>query len=315
MRVRTEKPGDVVTSAGTFGELLKDIRETAGLSQAKVAAAVPCDRSQIARIESGTRVPTLGVTQTLDQLLETGGILARLWKRINWYPAVEHPDWFQRRADMDAEAVALRIYGTDTVPGLLQVDEYIRALYSQAAPGDGGGLDDRVDARLSRQHRFLDPEGPLLVVLLEESCLRKVVGSPAVMRMQCERLLASTEQPNICVQVIRFETTADRPTTAMSLITMPDGEQWVYSESLDRGHFNNHPAVLARHSRTYDVLRAEALTASESAALIREAMEGYADDEQPRPQRRNLGQEQLQRQQRRRLRRSGPRLHGRRPRA
>ncbi|WP_408648995.1 hypothetical protein [Streptomyces poriticola] len=52
------------------------------------------------------------------------------------------------------------------------------------------------------------------------------------------------------------------------MIEMPDGQRWVYSESLDRGHFSDDPAVFVRHSRTCDVLRADVLSASGSAALI-----------------------------------------------
>lgn len=314
MRARIEKPGEVVTSAGMFGELLRDIRETAGVSQARVAAKIPCDRSQIARIELGTRIPALDVVQTLDRVLETGGFLARMWRKVDWHPTLSHPDWFQRRAAMDAKASAVREYGTDTIPGLLQAPEYVRALYAAADPGNEGDLEERVEARLGRQLRFLDPEGPLLMALLEEACLRRVVGGAAVMRKQCERLLDVVQLPNIYVRVLRLDSVADRPNTAMSLLTLPQNEQWVYSESLDQGHFISRPEEVAGYVRTYDVLGAHALNADDSAALIREAMEGYADDEHPRHQRRKVGQEQLQRQQRRKLRRSGPRLYGRRPR-
>ncbi|WP_329136102.1 helix-turn-helix domain-containing protein [Streptomyces sp. NBC_01476] len=317
MLKRKPEAGDLATSADTFGELLKDLRDTAGMSQAKLAAQIPCDRSQIARIEAGTRVPQKNLVETCDELLETGGLLIRLWRRINWYPVVEHPDWFKRRAAMDAEAVAVREYGTQVIPGLLQTEEYIRTLFSLAASDEDGNLNERVKARLSRQHRYLnDPEGPLLVVVLDESCIRRVVGGPAVMRDQCERLLTAGKQPNIRIQVVPFTESALTPATRpMSLITLPDGEDWVYSESLDRGHFTDDPKVLARHSRTYDVLRADALSASNSAALISEAMEGYGHHEHPRPERRKMGQKQLQRQQRRKLRRGGPRLHGHRPRS
>jgi hypothetical protein len=96
----------------------------------------------------------------------------------------------------------------------------------------------------------------------------------------------------------------------MSLITLPDGHKWVYSESLDRGHFNDDPAVYARHSQTYDVLRADAPSARESAALISDVMEGYEHHGQARAERGDLDQEQLQRRQRRRLHRIRPRIPG-----
>jgi hypothetical protein len=100
---------------------------------------------------------------------------------------VEHPDWFRRRAEVDAQAVALREYQERVIPGLLQTEECARALFSRVT--DLGEAEDRVRARMSRQQRFLDAEGPLYQVVSDESCLRTVVGGPQVMRGQCAHLL------------------------------------------------------------------------------------------------------------------------------
>ncbi|MCR8577422.1 helix-turn-helix domain-containing protein [Streptomyces sp. Isolate_219] len=296
-----------------FGEVLKHFREAAGFTQEELSNKIPCDRSQVARVEAGTRVPQDTFAKQCDELLGTGGVLLRLWGRIDWYPEVQHPDWFERRAEMDAEAVALRQYQAQVMPGLLQSEEYAWGLFSDVANSERA--EERVRARLSRQGRFLDEDGPLYVAVLDESCLRNVVGSAAVMRGQCAHLLTVGQRPNIRIQVApAHHPELIRPKTSMTLITLPKGEQWVYSESLDRGHFNDDPAVFARHSQTYDVLRADALSARESAALITEAMEGYGDDEQARTQCGDLDQEQLQRPRRRGLHRNSPRYPRRRPR-
>ncbi|MEU9572936.1 helix-turn-helix transcriptional regulator [Streptomyces massasporeus] len=294
-----------------FGEVLRHFREAAGLTQEGLARQIPCDRSHVARVEAGTRVPQDTFAKTCDELLCTGGVLARLWGRIDWYPQVEHPDWFRRRAEMDAQAVKLYEYQDMVMPGLLQTAGYARALLSQRA--DGELLEERVRARLSRQQRFLSGSGPMYVAVLDESCLRPV-GDSAVMRDQCAHLLSLGQRPNIRIQVAPADRPdLIRPSSSMSLITLPNGEQWVYSESLSRGYFNNDPGVWAQQSQTYDVLRADAPSAPQSAALIREAMEGYGrDHEQSRP--RHLDQEQLQRQRRRQLHRNSPRLPRNRPR-
>ncbi|PAZ12066.1 transcriptional regulator [Streptomyces sp. SA15] len=312
MSRRNAEGGAGVTTAVVFGEVLKHFREAAMLTQGALAKEIPCDRSHVARVEAGTRVPQDTFAKKCDELLGTGGVLMRLWGRIDWYPQVEHPDWFRRRAQMDAVATQLYEYQVMVIPGLLQAPDYARALLSQTASGDE--VEERVRARLSRQQRFLADNGPLYVAVLDESCLRHMVGSPAVMRDQCAHLMSIGRRPNIRIQVAPAVAGIVRPTTSMSLITMPGGERWVYSESLSRGHFNNDPTLYARHSRTYDVLRADALSASESAALIGEAMEGYGHDEQARAQRNDLDQEQLQRQRRRQLHRSRPRFPHRRPR-
>ncbi|GAA3223492.1 hypothetical protein GCM10020256_31650 [Streptomyces thermocoprophilus] len=233
--------------------------------------------------------------------------------RIDWYPQVEHPDWFKRRAEMDARAVALWEYQERVIPGLLQTEDYARALFSRLASGTE--LEERVRARLSRQQRFLAEGGPLYVVVLDESCLRNIVAGPTVMRDQLRHLLDVGQLPNVRIQVAPADRLGlARPSGSMSLIKLPDGHEWVYSESLDRGHFNDDPAVYRRHSQAYDVLRADAPSAPESAALISDAMERYEHHGQARARRGDLGQEQLQRCKRRQLRGNRPRYPRRRPR-
>ncbi|MGD1222826.1 Scr1 family TA system antitoxin-like transcriptional regulator [Streptomyces krungchingensis] len=314
MSRRNAEGGAAASTAAVFGEVLKHFREVALLTQEGLAREIPCDRSHVARVEAGTRVPQDTFAKRCDELLGSGGVLTRLWGRIDWYPQVEHPDWFRRRAEMDEVAVALRAYQERVVPGLLQTEDYVRALYGRRLTS-AEEVEERVRARLSRQRRFLDADGPYYAVVLDESCLRNVVGSAAVMRDQCAHLLRVGGHPNIHIQVAPagFGGVV-RPNASMSLIRLPDGHEWVYSESLDRGHFSDDPAVCARHGQTYDVLRADAPSARESAEMIGDAMEGYQHHGQPRAARGDLDQEQLQRRQRRRLRRSGPRYPRSRPR-
>lgn len=313
MTRRNAEAGSGVSNAVLFGEMLRHFRETALLTQEGLARGIPCDRSHVARVEAGTRVPQDTFAKKCDEVLRTGGVLVRLWGRIDWYPQVQHPDWFERRAEMDAVAVALRAYQERVVPGLLQTEDYARALFSPVTSVEE--VEERVRARMSRQRRFLADDGPLYIAVLDESCLRTVVGSGAVMRDQCARLLAVGQCPNVRIQVVPADRPGlDRPNASMSLIKLPDGHEWVYSESLDCGHFNDDPAVYTRHSQTYDVLRADALSARESAALISELMEGYGHHGQAPAERGDVDQEQLQRLQRRRLHRNSPRHPRRRPR-
>jgi len=302
----------VTTNAALFGELLRHFREGALLTQDGLAKAIPCDRSLVARVEAGTRVPQEPFAKKCDEVLTTGGALGRLWVRVDWYPQVEHPDWFKRRAEMDAEAVSLREYQERVIPGMLQTPDYARAVLSRQSSGTE--LEDRVRARLGRQQRYFADRGPLYVAVLDESCLRNFVGGTPIMQDQCAHLLEVGQLPNVRIQVAPAERELVRPSGSMSLIKLADGRDWVYSESLDRGHFSDDPAVFAGHSQTYDVLRADAPSAPESAALISDAREGYEHYEPARAQRDDLDQEQLQRRERRQLPRSRPRIHVRRPR-
>ncbi|GAB2876375.1 helix-turn-helix transcriptional regulator [Streptomyces deserti] len=242
MSRRNAESGTGASTAAVFGELLRHYREAALLTQEALASRIPCDRSHVARVEAGTRVPQESFAKKCDELLDTGGVLLRLWGKIDWYPQVEHPDWFRRRAEMDAEAVALREYQERVIPGLLQTPEYAHTLFSRRR-ADADEIESRVRARMSRQQRFLADDGPLYVAILDESCLRNAVGSPEIMRDQCAHLLSVGQRPNIRIQVAPSDLFGlVRPRGSMSLIELAD-ERWVYSESLDRGHFNNDPAL------------------------------------------------------------------------
>ncbi|MFH8383940.1 helix-turn-helix domain-containing protein [Kitasatospora sp. NPDC018058] len=302
------------SSAELFGEELRFYRELASYTQEELGKLLHCSRTNITRYETGQRRMPPELVEKADELLTTGGALKRLWDRVDWNAGVEHPDWFQTHADMESEAVGLQAFQADYMHGLLQCRDYARAMF------EAGGTDERpevveerVAARLARQERFLAEGGPQLVVLLDESALRSVVGGPRVMVRQMQHLLRVAQRGNIVIQVVPFTARATIIKTSMVLLEMPDGQHVVYSESLDRGSPSDDPTIVSGHRRRYDRLRGDALTAGESLALIAEALEGFRDDEQ-RARCGQLAQEQLQRPGRRRLHRGGPRIPRPRPR-
>ncbi|MFF1794510.1 helix-turn-helix domain-containing protein [Kitasatospora sp. NPDC058263] len=291
-----------------FGEELRFYRELGGYTQEELGKLLHCNRTNITRYESGKRRMPPESVEEADQLMGTGGLLKRLWDRVDWNAEIEHPDWFQEHADMEAEAVAIRVFQFNFMHGLLQCREYARSLF---ATGDAAGspelVEERTAARLGRQRRFLADGGPLLLALLDESAIRNMVGGPGVMRRQMEHLLAVAELPNIVIQVVPFAQCRTVVDKSMVMLEMPGGQHWVYSESLDRGHPCDVAAIVSGHQQSYDRLRGDAFSVGDSLALIADALEGFRDDDE-RARRSRLAQEQPQRKQRRRLRRGGPRI-------
>ncbi|NEA44018.1 helix-turn-helix transcriptional regulator [Streptomyces sp. SID11385] len=309
-----EGAGTGRSGPAVWGRMAAHFRTQAGVTQADLARALSVERSLVSKFESGDRVPDLKHAEDADAFLGAGGVLVELWKETDWYPQVEHPDWFKRRAEMDSVATAVYTYARLTLPGLLQTPEYALALFGQIEID--AIAEERMRARMSRQLRFQQQDGPTLVAVLDESCLWNVVGSPAVMFNQMAYLLAEGARPHVHISVAPAAAThLVPPSTSMTLLTLPDGQRWAYSESLELGHFNGDPRAVARHAQTYDVLRADCLSVSESAALIRDAMERYDRDAQAEPRPARVGQEQLQREQRRRLRGNRVRVPRPRPRS
>ena len=310
----TKRKGEgAETTGAVFGSLLAIKREDAGLTQEELATLLNVERSTLTKFETGDRVPHIRYVEECDALLHTKGELLKLHRKINWEARLSiFPDWFRRRAVMDEELVELHAYHTQLVPGLLQTEAYAQAVFARVEGVSAESAREQVGARLGRQARFLKPDGPLYVTLLDESCLRRQVGSIAVMGEQLDHLLRVGQLPNIIIQVVPFTLRhIDPPKTDLSFITLPGSRRWAYSETMTGAEFSSNYDVIGEHLRIYDRLRAEALSASASAALIREVRERLYDDDQSRSDRRPLAQEQLQRRRRRGLRRGGPRIHPR----
>ncbi|MFJ1702850.1 Scr1 family TA system antitoxin-like transcriptional regulator [Kitasatospora sp. NPDC088346] len=260
--------------------LLTDLRTSAGVTASALARQVPCHPSFISRLESGDRVPQRDFAERCDAVLGTGGRLARAWDEVAWYAEVEHPDWFRRYAEMEAEAVHLRQYQVSLVAGLLQTPAYAEVLFrAHNETADDTQIAEFVAARMSRQHRFLDgPDAPTLSMILDEAAIRREVGGADVMANQLDHLLSVAERPNITLQVAPFTLgERTRSGTMFTLVTLPDGARWIYSESIAGGHFVNDPDQLSRRTQVYDRLSADALSTGESVQLIRHAMEGLTN--------------------------------------
>ncbi|MFJ7906778.1 Scr1 family TA system antitoxin-like transcriptional regulator [Kitasatospora sp. NPDC096204] len=298
-----------------FGEALRFARERAGYTQEELGKLLHLDRTVITRFEGGRKSVDRETVEKLDELLAMGGMLVRLWDRVDWQADIESPNWFELFTELEREALAIRVLQFNRINGLLQCEEYVRAMIKTGnARNNPKRYAELVEARLKRQARYLVADGPTLMVVLDESAIRTVIGGPAVMRRQMEHLLAVTEQSNIVIEVAPFgRPQAVTPSTSMLLMLMPDGTEWVYSESLNRGHFSDAPSVVEASRRDFDLARTGVLSPGDSRSLIADAMEEYRFAEQ-RPEERRLAQEQLQRGRRTRVHRGGPWLPpGRRP--
>ncbi|RGD61705.1 XRE family transcriptional regulator [Kitasatospora xanthocidica] len=291
-----------------FGEEIRHARAAMGYRQEDLGRKMHLDRTVISRMEGGRRKPSLEELAQLGELLNATELLTRLYGWVDWNASIDHPDWFQERAELEAIAVGLRVYQDSLIHGLLQCEQYARALFANgASAGDPERIEELTRARLGRQSRFLVPNGPLLLVILDESAIRTVVGGPGVMRRQMEHLLRVSQLPNIIIHVAPFSNRRTLLKTAMVLLELPDGARWVYSESLDRGHLSDAPDAVVKHQRRYDQLRAECPSEADSLRLVADALEGYRDDEQ-QARRSRLAEEQLQRGRRRGLHRGSPRI-------
>ncbi|MFF9494192.1 helix-turn-helix domain-containing protein [Streptomyces flaveolus] len=302
--------------AALFGARVRRLRTAAGLTQAELGARTHVVGTRITQIEraSGAK-PTLELARALDAALGADDLLVELWPYVY---REAFPDWSRSFIGQAERAVSIREYASHLVPGLLQTEEYARAVLSVGLTLNGAEqLEERISARMGRQQRLGSPDRPDLWVVLDEAVLKRPIGGRAVMQRQLERVVEAAAERHIKVQVLPFDQGEhDAMGGSLTILTLPDGTEVAYTEGAHYGQLVEDPAEVRRFSLTYDRLRADALPPLMSLGMIRSVMEGYnrGANVPSRSERRRLAQEQLQQSGGRQLRGGGRRSSLPRPR-
>ncbi|MEV7418481.1 helix-turn-helix transcriptional regulator [Streptomyces sp. NPDC089919] len=251
-----------------YGSELRRLREEAKLTQGQLGGIVFCTASLIGQIETAKKVPTREFSERVDAALGTGGFFSRL---VGLVLRSQLPTWFQPYAEMEAKATYISTYQAQLVHGLLQTEDYARAVLGAWKTE---GVDAQVAARMDRQ-RILDrPTPPLLWVVLAEAVLHQEIGGPEVMRAQLAHLLGLQKRDWVKIQILPFASGAHAglPGT-FTLLRFEDDPDLVYTEDFVQGHMTANPDAVREGSLRYDHLQAAALSVEDSAALIARVME------------------------------------------
>ncbi|MFJ3200533.1 helix-turn-helix domain-containing protein [Streptomyces sp. NPDC086989] len=251
-----------------YGSELRRLREEARLKQGQLGEIVFCTASLIGQIETARKVPTRDFSERVDAALDTNGAFSRL---VGLVLRSQLPTWFQPYAEMEAKAAYISSFQAQLVYGLLQTEEYARAVLRVRTEGD---LDAKVAARMERQ-RILDRENPpLMWVVMSEAVLHQEIGGREIMWNQLAHLLALRRREWVQVQILPFEAGAHAGLMGeFSLLRFDDDPDLVYTEDFVQGHMTANPQALREGSLRYDHLQAAALSVEDSAALIARVME------------------------------------------
>jgi transcriptional regulator with XRE-family HTH domain len=258
-----------------LGAELRRARVAAGFSsQEALAASLGFDRSVVAKAETGERPPTPDVmaawctTCNLDEDLFTR--FARL-ARSSDGPI---PAWFETWLEAEREAHTLRLWSPVLVPGLLQTAEYARALFV-AAGADSDTADELTAARLERQTILDRPNPPHVVVVLDESVLHRLIGSPQAMADQLTHIAELSERPNISVQVITSGTGANAGLSGAFDLASGDGAPEVLRMEAVEDVTAESRSLVRKAANIFVRVQADALPRAASRTLILEAAEQW----------------------------------------
>lgn len=250
-----------------FGRQLKLLRERAGLERAEFGAMTGYSASTIASFEQGRRIPPPKFIDKADEVLGAGGLLSASKEEV---ARAQYPAFFRDAAKLEAEAVELHVYDTQLVNGLLQTEDYARAVFAMWQPLlDEEIIEQRVAARLARQEIFTRRPAPHLSFVIEEAVLLRPLGGEAVWRGQMEHLMLIAEKRNVVIQVMPLSRQEHAGLAgAFTLMEVKDGRRIAYTEVQGHGRVHTERPKVRELERTYGILRAQALTPTESLALI-----------------------------------------------
>ncbi|MBT8224978.1 MAG: helix-turn-helix domain-containing protein [Dactylosporangium sp.] len=260
-----------------LGKQLRDLRERAGLTTEDVAAHVDCSSSTISRIEGGkvgvrrgALLQLLELYQVIDEAhRETLLALAKQGKQRGWFARFgDLPATYSRFIGLESAAVEMRDYEALVVPGLLQTEDYARALIIADPSFDAGSVETRVRVRMERQALLTRSDPLKFFAILDESVIRRQIGGSDVMCAQRKHLAEIGQLPNITIQVLPFSGGAyPGMAGSFAILDFRDTPSVVYAEALT-GDIYQEADDVRRYSVVFENLRAAALSPSESARLI-----------------------------------------------
>jgi len=262
-----------------FGHILREHREAAGMSQDDLAKIVSWSKATLARVEKAQQVIPEGMPAALDAAFVTRQftdlyILAR---------KEAHPDWVRQRMEIEDRAVVIEEYSPQIMPGLVQTEDYARALFECHNPrATSDEIDELIAARMARQSVLTRTTPPDHTLIVDEAVIRRVVGGAAVMRPQLARLAAYVDTGTSTVQVVPFEHGAhDLMGGTLTVFTLESGVQVAWEESITTGTLLEDIGSVRAHRRSYDRLRSSAWSPTKSRELILSVMEALPDEHHP----------------------------------
>ncbi|HEV2781958.1 MAG TPA: helix-turn-helix transcriptional regulator [Actinophytocola sp.] len=267
-----------------LGNRLRAMRDSAGMSLEEAAPRLDLTRSSLHRIESGATRASVHVIRSMMDLYDCyeDDLLDQAREAVK-------PRWFHRYPsvnmgyiDVETEACLVREFSGFYVPGLLQTESYIRALFDRSPLSRTTKVrEDQVTVRLIRQRRLIDEDYPLeLVAIVDEAALRREVGGAEVMRGQLEHLIMSAELPTVTLQVLPMRDGAHSAMVGgFTLLSFPEdyNPELLYVEHVGGAlHIEDEP-TLQTARLVFDRLRTQALGPADSVTLIERVLAEFDD--------------------------------------
>lgn len=250
---------------------LRRIRELLGLTQESWGERIHFSAKHVGAVERGERPALPDYLGAVDRALGTTFVeFYRLFVLGEWAPV-----WYRPFIEHEKRASLIRVFQPLLVPGLLQTEEYARAVIaSYRAQPDAVSV--ALGTRLGRQEILYRESDPChLVAVIDETALRRRIGDPELMRDQLKAILSACERPNIRVQVIPADTGAYPGLDGPFVIANVEGRSVGFLEGHLKGRVVESPDDTAELERTWESIRDYALSGPQSLELITRTVETW----------------------------------------
>jgi transcriptional regulator with XRE-family HTH domain len=266
-----------------LGLRLRKIRTGLGLTVEDVARKLMCSPAKVSRMETGARRPILRDirelcsiysldAETSDEFMQ----LARQARESAWWNKYDDVELIPF-IGLEQDASSIIVYDLHYLPGLLQTEDYARALIRVINPKiDQDVLEQRVRIRLRRQQRLEGDNPPRYCALIDEAAFHRKVGSDALMVAQVDKVLSLAEDGKAIVHLIPFDrgiyAAADIMFVLLEFAQLPP---LVFVEGLVELQHLDRPDQVERYREAIERIRNAALSPRDSLRRLAEIRKGY----------------------------------------
>jgi transcriptional regulator with XRE-family HTH domain len=256
-----------ISPAKRVGRILELLRGETGQTQMQVAKAAHCSDSLISHIEKGNKGAHIDTVTAIGKAIGHQDVVLELWGFVGSAGTAATADLL---AGYEAEATRISVWTTTVVHGLLQTEEYSRAIIRASLPfAPDSEINELLKKRMERQRGIARDNPPLLWAVMDESVLYRPHGGRECMH---EQLLSIEEQAgkmNIVVQIMPFSTVRHPGFEGtLGVIEFGDKTPIWYSDAWSAGKLSDDRAEVADYTRYFDLIRAAALSPAESLEFI-----------------------------------------------
>ncbi len=267
-----------------LGALLRGLRTEKGLTVEQVAEHLLCSSSKVSRMETGHGIATprdirdlcdlYGITDKAerDRLMT----LARESRQQAWWQSYELG--YATYVGLEAAAVAMSAFQSSAVLGLLQTEDYARAIDEGTMPrGSPDRIELQIEAKLTRQRILTRDNPPSLSVVLDEAALHRMAGGRRVMADQLDAILNKSALPNVTVQVVPFEFGVHPALESnFTILQLPNpASDVVFVEGLIGSTYLERPDDVERYHDIFTKLQSIALNPKDTADMIAKLIAVY----------------------------------------